>query len=564
MSGNETKNKTTRTIIIFIVAIIVGCALACGLLALLGIVTPGNLSDYFGGTPTPQPAATAITVVIPTPAPGVPTVTAMANVDIRTGPGTEYPVIGYLEEGQSAEVVGVSTDLNWWVIKVPEAPNSQGWVSAQSVTAENTDNLPVIQSPPVPTPTPQPPVEFTGWKGEYFDNRDLKGDPVLVRDDAEINFEWDYGSPAPEVPSDNFSVRWTITQDVPAATYRFSVWVDDGARVWVDDRLIINGWVEGPPRKYIVDVNLAGGRHDVRVEFFESQGNALMSLQIGYLGEYPDWKAEYYDNPTFAGNPVVIRNETEINHNWGTGSPVPGVNSDNFSVTWTRRAYFDGGYYIFQVDVAGGVHVWMADITIIDSWSSAPLRTLTGESGRTTAGWYDLRVDYFKRGGDGQIRVVWGKKQEGGPPRAVISGTNAAAVGQAVNLNARSSTAAEGRHLVSYDWAFGDGATAVGVDVTHVYHRAGSYDVTLTVTDDIGQQGRTTATIRITGGSPTPTTKPTATAEPHPTTKPTTEPQPTPTPTTEPTPTPEPTTEPTPTPEPTTQPQPTAEPTTEP
>ena len=77
-------------------------------------------------------------------------------------------------------MVGVSPDQAWWAIKYPPGPNGQGWVAAQYVTAFNTENVPVIQPPPVPTPTTAPPVAVSGWRGEYFDNRDLQGQPVLV------------------------------------------------------------------------------------------------------------------------------------------------------------------------------------------------------------------------------------------------------------------------------------------------------------------------------------------------------------------------------------------------
>src|SRR5437868_1939721 len=48
-----------------------------------------------------------------------------------------------------------------------------------------------------------------GLQGEYFNNRELKGTPALVRTDAQVNFDWGAMSPAPQVAADNFSVRWT-------------------------------------------------------------------------------------------------------------------------------------------------------------------------------------------------------------------------------------------------------------------------------------------------------------------------------------------------------------------
>ena len=80
------------------------------------------------------------------------------------------------------------------------------------------------------------------WRGEYYDNRKLKGTPVLVRNDGAIDFDWGAGSPDPAVPVDNFSVRWTRTLGFTAGTYRFLASCDDGVRVYVNGQLVIDAW----------------------------------------------------------------------------------------------------------------------------------------------------------------------------------------------------------------------------------------------------------------------------------------------------------------------------------
>lgn len=54
-----------------------------------------------------------------------------------------------------------------------------------------------------------------------------------------------------------------------------------------------------------------------------------------------------------------------------------------------------------------------------------------------------------------------------------------------------------GAAAVSYEWKFGDGKTARGETVTHTYTRAGTYQVTLTVTDSAGRSGTTTENITV-------------------------------------------------------------------
>jgi len=78
------------------------------------------------------------------------TVTGTQGLNVRSGPGTNFPVIGVAREGDTGEIVGRSADSRWWVVSVPSAPGGMGWVSADFVTATNADDVPVIASPPPP------------------------------------------------------------------------------------------------------------------------------------------------------------------------------------------------------------------------------------------------------------------------------------------------------------------------------------------------------------------------------------------------------------------------------
>ncbi len=98
----------------------------------------------------------------------------------------------------------------------------------------------------------------------------------------------------------------------------------------------------------------------------------------------------------------------------------------------------------------------------------------------------------------------------GTPPTAVFtSSPTSPGVNQDVFFNASQSTPAPGRTITSYDWSFGDGATASGVVQAHKYTAPGSYQVQLTTTDDAGSVGRSTpSTLQV---GPVVTGAPTAT-----------------------------------------------------
>jgi uncharacterized protein YraI len=95
--------------------------------------------------PVIQSAAQSQTAVIPTPPVGAPSMTVTGNVNIRNGPGTVYAIIGRLEPGQFAEVVGKSEDNLWLAIKVLSQKNGMGWITAVYAQVENAENIPVVK-----------------------------------------------------------------------------------------------------------------------------------------------------------------------------------------------------------------------------------------------------------------------------------------------------------------------------------------------------------------------------------------------------------------------------------
>ncbi|HIP71249.1 MAG TPA: META domain-containing protein [Anaerolineae bacterium] len=121
------------------------------LLVLQTVLASLEYNDSYVPEPVP-------TVTYPTPEAGAPygRVSAPSGVNIRTGPGSLYPVMGTAPFGTEGVIVGKSADGLWWVTPIDGAPNNQGWVSAAYVQAFNAENVPVIQAPPPPVPTATP------------------------------------------------------------------------------------------------------------------------------------------------------------------------------------------------------------------------------------------------------------------------------------------------------------------------------------------------------------------------------------------------------------------------
>lgn len=139
----------------------------------------------------------------------------------------------------------------------------------------NSDN------PPPPPPNGCPTI--TAWKGEYWNNQNLNGNPVLCRDDGRVDFDWGNGGPGGGVPNDHFSARWTRQWSFTAGRYRFHLRGDDGIRLWVDDNLIIDQWKDQSRTEYTTERELTGGNHSLKVEYYENGGDANVALWWDFI-----------------------------------------------------------------------------------------------------------------------------------------------------------------------------------------------------------------------------------------------------------------------------------------
>jgi hypothetical protein len=78
-------------------------------------------------------------------------------INVRSGPGTNYPVLGQFEPGQAATVTGRNADSSWWQVSL--ADNSLGWVFGELVTLSGAaEGIALAEAPPPPptaTPAPQ-------------------------------------------------------------------------------------------------------------------------------------------------------------------------------------------------------------------------------------------------------------------------------------------------------------------------------------------------------------------------------------------------------------------------
>ena len=119
-----------------------------------------------------------------------------------------------------------------------------------------------------------------GLKAEYFSNITLSGDATVTRIDTSINFQWTLSSPDKKIPLDFYSARWTGNIHSPkTGTYKIGLDGDDGFRLYINNKLIIDNWQKETYRTKMADYYFEKDKsYNIRIEFFEPNGNGHLHL----------------------------------------------------------------------------------------------------------------------------------------------------------------------------------------------------------------------------------------------------------------------------------------------
>ncbi|MDP1818032.1 MAG: glycoside hydrolase family 3 C-terminal domain-containing protein, partial [Leadbetterella sp.] len=130
--------------------------------------------------------------------------------------------------------------------------------------------------------------EKNGLRAEYFNNRTLSGEPLFVRHDKIFDFNWSKNSPKELKTSEDFSVRWTGKISVPeTAKYLFSITADDGFRLYIDNKLVLDSWRNQPLTSMQNEVDMIGSKkYDIKIEYYQAGEDASLKFEYAMVSDY--------------------------------------------------------------------------------------------------------------------------------------------------------------------------------------------------------------------------------------------------------------------------------------
>jgi beta-glucosidase len=119
-----------------------------------------------------------------------------------------------------------------------------------------------------------------GLKGDYFDNITFSGSPKVERIDKKIEFGWTLYSPDESLAYDWYSVRWRGKVKAPeTGVFNIGIEGNDGYRMYLDGKLLIDNWQKQSYNTIVKEFSFeAGKEYDIKIEFYESAGNAKFKL----------------------------------------------------------------------------------------------------------------------------------------------------------------------------------------------------------------------------------------------------------------------------------------------
>jgi beta-glucosidase len=140
----------------------------------------------------------------------------------------------------------------------------------------------------------------------FFDNPRLEGDARITQADSVVDVRWTFNPPARGLTTDWYSVRWAGTLTIgEEPVHRLGVEGNDGWRLYLDGRLLIDNWRKQSYGARLADVALApGSSHDLRLEYFETTGNARVRL-VWDAGVAGDWQARIDSATALAASSTV-------------------------------------------------------------------------------------------------------------------------------------------------------------------------------------------------------------------------------------------------------------------
>jgi pimeloyl-ACP methyl ester carboxylesterase len=359
------------------------------------------------------------------------------------------------------------------VTPTPMANGGQGPSATVANNASSTTNGRINPSPTAAAQTPTTaattatPLAITGtalynecsypdfpwdnWCVQYYNTNPYTGimtysenyytSPDFLGRKDFINKDWGNGGPGGVTNPNYFSAKFIKHQWFDGGFYKFYTQFDDGMKLVIDGRLIIDKW-ENPAWDFEARADISAGWHTVEVYYQEKTGGAKISLswELGCKDgiNTTSWCGEFYPNNYYGGIPFkpVQRLGDFWDDNWGNGNVTFELNNqrnlfsgsyvnqlnqlptDNFTGYFTKLHYFPAATYTFITQADDNIQIFIDGENIISQLSCC---NQTRVDKQLTAGNHLIQIRYKEFTGEAKLVFRWEYKDRNFPTGQIYS-----------------------------------------------------------------------------------------------------------------------------------------------
>jgi hypothetical protein len=265
----------------------------------------------------------------------------------------------------------------------------------------------------------------------YYREPELKNE-VLKRKEDNINFPYGQGSFSNDYQEDSFGASWTgVIRTAYSDSYKFYTRTDDGVRLWVNGKLLIDKWQDMGTTEFSAELPLqAGKEYPIKMEYYDRGGEAyaelswesnlshrsvikeIGSFDIGYTFQNPygleaDWNATYFKGREFKEQ-ILTKKEPTLFFSSNKDPFTSGVPNENFCARYTSQIKIpQSGTYTFFTTSDDGIRVKLNGKLLIDQWTWMGATEFSENANFQKGEETNVEVEYFQGGGGKFLKVEW-------------------------------------------------------------------------------------------------------------------------------------------------------------
>lgn len=235
------------------------------------------------------------------------------------------------------------------------------------------------------------------WRAQYFNNTMFQG--VASEHQIEkINFDWRGGSPNAKISNNNFSAKFSSVIESNGGVYKFEGEVDDAIEILVNGEKVFEKNGAGAS-EFITYTDFKKGVNAIEVRYVEYNGTAKIKMAVEKV---KGWSIKYYNNLEQKGKPIYDENH-RIKYNWKSGSPIRGINANNFSAVFEKEMHFTESSYRIAGQFDDAIAVYIDEEKIYDYQQGG--RDYVNKTFKVKPGKHKVKIIYKEYSGAASLYI---------------------------------------------------------------------------------------------------------------------------------------------------------------